>query len=615
MGGIGGCVGLSGTKPDRQALERLVQALGHRGPDGTGTAVLDSVGLVNTRLAIVGPGASGDQPMHDPKAGRALTYNGEVFNHLELRRQLPHRPYRGLSDTETVLRALSEWGSGALLRFNGFFALACVDLHRGEVLLARDRLGTKPLYWGQHGGAVWFASEIEALLQAGVPRVINRAILAKVLSFGWDGGETTAIDGIRRVMPGTAVRIDLASLECSSECWYDLLDEVRPELQAELAAHSRGELRGMLDAELDAAVEDTLLGDPPLATFCSGGLDSSLIMAMARRKHRGMPALVATLEDGDWVDEVPYAQLVARRLGVELEVVRITAGGWRQAFVDAVRHHQAPLPNPTPVALSLLADAAHRHGIKAVLVGDGADTLFGANWGRHREAFRRVLPRSALYRRRAVALRHLGPRGALAEIARRVGRRGAPRAVPVSFGGETTAEDNATARAVDAYGGSGPRAELAGGLLADLSLTMPHLLNRWDANGMQHAVEVRLPFLGQGVVSVALNLPLEARVMPRQKGILADVAAAHVPKAVLRRPKVGGMLLGSDRWITEAARPEFLRDGMLRDVLELDVDHWRRCVDAATGLQGVTLWSAEIWSRLVVAGGSSSSVEAELWLS
>jgi asparagine synthase (glutamine-hydrolysing) len=371
----------------------------------------------------------------------------------------------------------------------------------------------------------------------------------------------------------------------------------------------------MLDAELGAAVEDSLLGDPPLATFCSGGLDSSLIMAMARRKHRAMPALVATLEDGDWVDEVPYAQLVARRLGVELEIVRITADGWRQAFVDAVRHHQGPLPNPTPVALSQLAAAARRRGVKAVLVGDGADTLFGANWGRHREAFRRVLPRSALYRRRAAALRHLGPRGARAELARRARGHPMPRAAQVSFGGETTAEDNATVRAVDAYGGSGPRAELEGGLLADLSLTMPHLLNRWDANGMQHGVEVRLPFLGQGVVSLALNLPLEARVMPRQKGLLADVAATHIPKAVLRRPKVGGMLLGSDRWITEAARPEFLRDGMLRDVLELDADHWRRCVDAATGLQGFTLWSAEVWSRLVVAGGSSSAVEAELWLS
>ena len=573
-----------GMKPDRQSLERLAEALGHRGPDGTAIAVIDSVGLVNTRLAIVDPSPAGDQPMADAETGLALTYNGEVFNHLELRRQLSDRPYRGASDTETVIRALGEWGPAALVRLNGFFALASLDARKGEVILARDRLGTKPLYWAQHAGAVWFASEIEALLQAGVPRVMNRAMLAKVLSFGWDGGEPTAIDGIRRVMPGTLVRIDVASLRCSNERWYDLLDEVKPELQAELAARSRGELRAMLDAELDAAVEGRLMGDAPVGTFCSGGLDSSLITAMARRKRRGISALVASLEDSDTVDEARYARLVARRLGLELDVVRVTPEGWRQAFVDAVRHHEAPLPNPTPVALSQLADAAHRHGIKAVLVGDGADTLFGANWGRHREAFRRVLPRSALYRRRAVALRRLGPRRAAAEIARRTVRRGTPPVAPVRFGGETMLEDAARVQAIRAYGGSGPRAELAGGLLADLSLTMPHLLNRWDGNAMQHAVEVRLPFLDRGVVSLALNLPLEARVMPRgHKGILSEVAAAHLPPAVLRRSKIAGLLLGSNRWIVEAARPEFLRDGMLREILEIDADRWGSCVDAAPG--------------------------------
>jgi len=185
----------------------------------------------------------------------------------------------------------------------------------------------------------------------------------------------------------------------------------------------------------------------------------------------------------------------------------------------------------------------------------------------------------------------------------------------VPFGGDTTVEATGSIQAIAAYGGTGPRARLAGGMLADASQTLPHLLHRMDGNAMQHAVEARLPFLDRGVVGLALNLPLEARVVGAQKGILSELAAAYLPRAVVRRPKVAGMLLGSDRWITDAARPEFLRDGMLRGVLELDADRWGRCVDAAPAEQSLTLWSAEVWCRLVLAGASPGSVEAELWRS
>src|SRR6476646_8462381 len=170
MCGVGGCVVSAGERPAEARLESMRAALAHRGPDASAVAIAGRVGLVHTRLAIVDPSERGAQPMRDPAGRWLLSYNGEVFNHLELREQLGEASFAGGSDTETVLHCLARWGEEAVPRFNGLFAFAALDLDRNRLLLVRDRFGVKPLYIARAGGAFWFASEIGALLAAGVPR-------------------------------------------------------------------------------------------------------------------------------------------------------------------------------------------------------------------------------------------------------------------------------------------------------------------------------------------------------------------------------------------------------------------------------------------------------------
>jgi asparagine synthase (glutamine-hydrolysing) len=538
-------------RPDRGSLERLAHALRHRGPDGTDIKVTDNVGLVRTRLA------------------------GELEDD---------------GSPEPVL----------------------LDLAGQELVLARDRLGRRPLHWAEHDGAVWFASEIQALLEAGVPRAANAQSLTKVLSLGWDARAQTLIAGINRIMPGALLSIDLSSLRCSAKRWYDLVDEVDHDLQGELAAQSRNELRDLLDADLDRAVSRQLAGDAPIGVYCSGGIDSSLIAALAQRHRPGTPVFLAALQDGG-PNEEPYARLLARRLGIELEVVNITAERWRAALVESVFHHGVPMAVPVGVGLSVLSQAASQSGFRAVLAGDAADALFGGDWSRHGQAFHEFLPRSQLLRRRLRVLRMQGVRRSAAALARRAVGTSPPRAAWVDLSGDWDWEDETTMRAVRAYGGDGPRARLAGGMLSDLSLNLTHGLVRVDGNAMQNGIDVRLPFLNPEVLRLTVNLPLEARVAGRPKGILSEVGARHLPRPIVRRPKVGGLLMTSNRWITDAARPAFLRAGMLPELLEIDAARWLECIAAAPQDQLFTLWTAEVWARLAVAGRSVSEVETDLW--
>ena len=189
----------------------MAAALRHRGPDSSGIEVVDNVGLVHTRLAIVDPTAAGAQPMSDPAGEWMLTYNGEVFNHAELRDRLPGLDYRGGSDTETLLHALRVWGDAAIARCNGLFAFAALDRLAGRLLLVRDRFGVKPLYYAPRTDGLWFASEIGVLLAAGVERRPRADVLLHTLDHGWANGPLTGVEGVFRVLPGHAIEVDLAT--------------------------------------------------------------------------------------------------------------------------------------------------------------------------------------------------------------------------------------------------------------------------------------------------------------------------------------------------------------------------------------------------------------------
>jgi asparagine synthase (glutamine-hydrolysing) len=621
MCGIAGCVVESGARPDERALERMAAALGHRGPDDRGVKLVGNVGLVHTRLSIVDPSPAGHQPMVDESGDWWLTYNGEVFNHLALRDELNGSVWRSGTDTETLLRALAAWGEDAVPRCNGLFAFAALDARRGRLLLVRDRFGVKPLYLARHAGALWFASELRALLAAGVPARARADVLAHSVAYGWANGRETPLEGIDRVLPGTMLEFDVATLGVDERRWYDPAAAVDRERAAALAGRPRPALADDVEGALRASVRRRLMADVPLGAMCSGGIDSSLIAAFARDEQPGLVAFNAAVSDQPAVDESAWAERVAVHLGIELRTTLMTAQSWRAGLVEAVRHNEFPLMHESSVPMAQIAALARANGVKVLLSGEGADELFAGYDGMHVADYRAFMPPALARRQRVTALlrradgvRRRRGRDLVAGVRRRLERPQDSSVIrPPTAPSSTAYEAEVAARAAAAYAHHpGARGALEAGLLGDVATYLPHLLNRQDKNTMQHSIETRVPFLDPDVVALSLNLPLEARATPERKGVLRDLARAHLPRGVANRTKLG---FGFDvrRYLHGAARPEFLADGRLRETLGVPGDEWRAAVAHLSSAHALRLWTGEVWCRLFLDGEDGAAVEAALW--
>lgn len=598
-------------------------ALGHRGPDDSGIAVFDNVGLVHTRLSIVDLSERGHQPMSHPGGSWWLSYNGEIYNHLELRRALGEVGFHGSSDTETLLWSLATGGADAIPRLTGQFAFAALDRSAGELTLCRDRYGIKPLYLARCDDGLWFASELRALLAAGVPAVPVADAWRNTISGSYLGGEATLIDSVTRVGAGTRTVISLADGEVSVSRWHDPVEDVDASLAGRLAARRRSRLTDELEATLRSAVHGSLLADATVGTLCSGGVDSSLITALAAEAQPGIVAFAASFKDDGALDEGLAARRVAKALGIEIEVLDVTPEDWLRGFVAATVHHDGPLANASAVTVSQLAAHAQSHGVKVLLTGEGADELFGG-YSMLALQMRAFLPRShQLVRQLEPKLlgdpkRFLDPQKALSKLvglALRATRRTTPPTIWTwsSLLSPATGADTAEAATAAYAHHTGERQTLEASLLGKLDYSLCWLLNRMDKNVMQSSVEARVPFLEPEVVRFVLNLPLEARVGPWSKGILRDVARRVLPWSIAHRPKIYGMDFDSATWIEAAADPAFLREGMLRETFAIPRGEFQICTTSADNFLRMRLWSAEVWCRSAIGGHSISQIEQALW--
>ena len=372
----------------------------------------------------------------------------------------------------------------------------------------------------------------------------------------------------------------------------------------------------MVEDELRRAVGRRLMADVPVGTFLSGGIDSSLVTAFVRDEQPGVVAFNASVTDQPDDDEHPFATRVARHLGVELETVAMSAATWRADFVEAVRHNEYPLMHESSVPMFQIASLARSGGVKALLSGEGADELFGGYGFLHADLYLGYLRANrrfgTLARLAAAKLRRDGPAGLL----RRQPGEPPPVVAPEGSAASVEFDREAARRADEAYAmHDTERRALEAELLRELSTYLPHLLNRQDKNTMQASIETRVPFLDPNLAALALCLPLEARMEPGRKGLLRDLADRHLPREVARRQKRG---FGFDvrRYIEPAARPEFLLDGALRELLGVEREQWRAAtVPAPSAAQALRLWSGEVWCRVVLERQSTDEVEAELWRS
>ena len=373
MCGIAGIRRFDGERVHESDLRSMMRVLHHRGPDDQGLWRQGPVGIAHTRLSIIDLNGS-RQPMSSDDERHVLTFNGEIFNYEKLRTELDY-PFTTRGDTEVVLATVARHGAHAASRLLGQFAFAVHDRATGHTSLVRDRLGVLPLYYYLDDRQLVFASEPKAILEVlGQRARLDRDQLRSYLKARAVHAPATLFEGIRKVPPGHVVDVSDTGHVTVSAYWTlpspDDVEQCTPD-----------EAVDRVEAALRLAIDASLVADVPVGAYLSGGVDSSLIVALATaaRREAGSTAPVATFaaEFGDpRVDETPYSELVARTVGSDHHRVRIRPDDFRETWEHLTWHRDAPVSEPADIAVAQLATAARQH-VKVVLSGEGSDELFG----------------------------------------------------------------------------------------------------------------------------------------------------------------------------------------------------------------------------------------------
>lgn len=615
MCGVAGIVRFDGRRVQESEVRAMTAVLTHRGPDDEGVDLRGNVGFGHTRLSIIDLAGS-PQPMRTRDGRHLLTYNGEVFNYRELRRTSTY-PFRTHGDTEVVLATLAEHGPSGAQRFVGQFACALHDTATGRTWLLRDRFGVLPLYYWVDANHLVFASEPKALLAVLGDRVgVDRDQLRSYLKARAVHAPATLFSGIRKVPPGHYVEVS-ATGEVRVEAYWRL-----PEPEDVLDC-TPGEAVDLVEESLRSAVDSALVADVPVGSYLSGGVDSSLIVALADAARRSAGALdpLATFsaEFGDpRFDESHHAVRVSELFGTDHHRVLVRPQDFGSTWEKLTWHRDAPVSEPADIAVAQLATEARRH-VKVVLSGEGSDELFGG-YPKYRwvEATSRLGRLPAALRTHGVGLleRTLPARLGKARIGLRA-LTGHP---------ELRLEDwfaPFTDREVDALLGVGPRrvgrqvrSRDAIDLMArlDLDTWLPdNLLERGDRMSMAASLELRPPFLDHGLVELAFRLPSSVKVRDGQtKWVLKQVAARHLPEDIVHRPKAG-FRVPLDAWFRgdlEAMARDLLTgaDSFVASVMDVSVvsglldTHARGRRDEEIRIW--TLLSLEMWGRRFFGSGA-----------
>jgi len=558
MCGIAGCY----QQADGQKLtDIMIDRIEHRGPDAGGSWSHEddrvAVQLGHRRLSIIDLSAAADQPLR--KNGLTLVYNGELYNYRVLRAELAARGVRFVtsSDTEVVLEAWREWGPGALRRFRGMFAFALLEERTGDLILARDPLGIKPLYYRLRDGGVVFASELKALVAAigSELRMEPGALVASMLYY-WLPEERCAIDGVRKLPPGSWARCNPGGAFCVQQYWR-IADAA-----AEAAAGPRADLRQVIEESVAAH----LVADVPLSSFLSGGLDSSIVTVLAHKADAAIDAYTITFRPEDqrleaMPDDAVYARKVAARYGIGLHEIEISPNivELLPRMVDVL---DEPIGDPAAINTLLMCEAARERGVKVILSGMGADELFGG----YRKHLACVL--ASRYSRLPATARALS-RSAIEALPVSAGDRGlryarwAKRFLTFAelpeeprFRRSYTLYDPAElARLISPdlagyvgqiveehsqlYFDNSLRDEVNRMCLADARMFLPGLnLAYTDRASMAASVEVRVPFVDPVVARAAFSIAGTDKIRRRQgKLALKQAAEAWLPREIVHRPK------------------------------------------------------------------------------
>ncbi len=564
MCGIAG-VATRGSTPPRELIGAMCEVMRHRGPDGEGVHLEPGIGLGMRRLAVLDL-VTGDQPVTNESGSVHVVFNGEIYNYRELRAELiakGHR-FRGTGDSEVIPRLYEEHGLEFLSRLNGMFAIALWDGRLKRLLLARDRMGIKPLYYSLHGGNLWFASEVKCILAAGgSARAIDPLGVDQLLTFEYTVSPVTLFEDVRKLPPGGWLTLCGGKLH-QGRFWS--LPAAAPSRLTDVT-----ELTAQVRATLLAAVRRQLASDVPLGAFLSGGIDSSILVA-AMTEVSPTPPLTFSIGFGDpTYSELRYARAVAAHCGTRHHEEILTPD-YLSLLPEVISQLDQPIADFSVFPTLLVARMARRH-VTVALGGDGGDELFGGydTYRADRLSARLLDWQPAPVRAAAEWLARglplgKGKRGLANELRRFLEGARLPsdwqhlrwmvflreeqraRLYTREFRAQVAGAAEGLVHAALEDGGAD---RLAAQMRCDLKLYLPEdILAKVDAMSMATSLEARVPYLDNEVVDLALAIPSALKVRGGvRKWILKRAFAGALPEAVLRRGKEG-FSMPMKQWLT-----------------------------------------------------------------
>jgi len=543
---------------ERNTLAEMNQRIVHRGPDDDGCFVEENIGLAMRRLSIIDI-KTGHQPIANEEENVWIVYNGELYNHQDLRKHLEARGhrYRTRSDTETIVHLFEEYGRDCVKYLRGMYAFAIWDRRKRELFIARDRLGIKPLYYRYDGKSLLFGSEIKAILaHPGVKPEFNSATLAEYLAFGYIPEPDTMYAGIKKLLPAHTLSIDEGG-ELKISSYWDL------KVQADDGSRPRQFYVDRYRSLLEECVSSHLMSDVPLGVFLSGGLDSSAVAALTTRIRREPIETFAVGYGEEAFSELPFARTVAKHIGSKHHEVRLSRDEFFQALPHLIWHEDEPIVWPSSVSLYFVARLA-RERVTVVLTGEGSDeTLAGYTrypWtlmnSRLDDVYRMMVPRFGRNMvRRGI---HAGPlSGALHRKLEHtfLVRDGASWASFYfdNFYSAFSAADQARLLtpeakdlAGDPYAGSMKYWDSSTGdmlhrmLYTDIKTYLVELLMKQDQMSMAASIESRVPFLDHELVEFTASIPAQYETQGLAgKFILKAAVEDLLPREVVYRQKMG----------------------------------------------------------------------------
>jgi asparagine synthase (glutamine-hydrolysing) len=613
MCGICGIVNFESDPVDRAVIERMTGALAHRGPDDAGYFIDGPVGLGHRRLSIIDL-SGGKQPIFNEDRSAAIVFNGEIYNYRDLAAELTTagHTFKTRSDTETILHAYEEYGDDCVQQLRGMFGFAIWDRAKRRLLVARDRLGVKPVYYYRNSRFLAFASEVKSLLEiASIPREVDPESFDMYLSLRYVPGPRTMFKNIFRLQPGHILVADDSGVRVTK--YWDI-DYPDPEPRSpEYLLERFREL-------LEESVRMRLISEVPLGVFLSGGLDSSAILATMskiaggdRVKTFSVGYEASGAEEGA-ANEFAYARLATNAFACEHHEYRLDARNFAEFVPELVRYLDEPLADPSSIPLYFISKLAREH-ITVVLSGEGADEIL-AGYG----IYGRMLALDRIYRssgplsRLAPWIARLTPSEKLRHYVRMCGQplenryRGVSRGFSAEgkrrlVGGDRVKQSDE--RLQDIFSGYFKAVQKASPLdqmlYVDAKVWLPDdLLIKADKMTMANGLELRVPFLDHRMVEFAATLPNASKVHGRGgKTLLRRAMRGVLPDAIIDRPKKGFPIpIGS--WLRTSLR-QFTRDHLLaRDSAcsrYVDLDETARLVEEHE--QGRVDRSQEIWTLLV----------------